>query len=191
MGLGWGQTRDPLVKKFNHLRNEFDFRKVHVHARIQEFSSGGGVSRSVWQKKLWQRFCFCFFSPQLILQKSWMVNFKEIYHFSRFQRGSNIFQGGGGPTVSRGGGSNSLFPIETHITCDFPGRVRTPCPLLWIRIWWNHEYVGSYLLQSNIVLKLVLIFSQILTCISTRLLPFKLKTFSSLWCIRWYLFFKV
>ena len=42
MGLGWGQTRDPLVKKFNHLRNEFDFWKVHGHARIQEFSSGGG-----------------------------------------------------------------------------------------------------------------------------------------------------
>ena len=40
-----------------------------------------------------------------------MVNFKEIYHISRFQRGSNIFQGG----------SNCLFPIETHITCDFPG----------------------------------------------------------------------
>ena len=33
-----------------------------------------------------------------------MVNFKEIYHFLRFQRGSNC-----------------LFPIETHITCDFPG----------------------------------------------------------------------
>ena len=31
-----------------------------------------------------------------------MVNFKEIFHFSRFQRGSNIFQGGGGPTFSRG-----------------------------------------------------------------------------------------
>ena len=35
-----------------------------------------------------------------------MVNFKENYHFSRFQGG---------------GGSNCLFPIETHITCDFPG----------------------------------------------------------------------
>ena len=41
-----------------------------------------------------------------------MVNFKENYHFSRFQ---------GGPTFSRGGGSNCLNPIETHITCDFPG----------------------------------------------------------------------
>ena len=51
-----------------------------------------------------------------------MVNFEENYHFSRFQRGSNIFQGGGGPTFSRGGGgSNCLNPIETHITCDFPG----------------------------------------------------------------------
>ena len=29
------------------------------------------------------------------------VNFKDIYHFSRFQRGSNIFQGG--PTFSRRG----------------------------------------------------------------------------------------
>ena len=44
-----------------------------------------------------------------------MVNFNEIYHFSRLQRGSNIFQGGGG------GGSNCLFPIETYIICDFPG----------------------------------------------------------------------
>ena len=31
------------------------------------------------------------------------------------------------------GGSNCLFPIETHITCDFPGGVGTPCPPLWIR----------------------------------------------------------
>ena len=58
-----------------------------------------------------------------------MVNFNENYHFSRFQRG---------PTFSMGvqlfqGGSNCLFPIETHITCDFPGGgggVQTPCPHL-------------------------------------------------------------
>ena len=44
----------------------------------------------------------------------------EIYRFSRFQRGSNIFQGG--PTFSGGGGgSDCLFPIETNIACDFPG----------------------------------------------------------------------
>ena len=73
-----------------------------------------------------------FFSTQLFY-RSQMVNFKDIYHFSRFQRGSNIYQGGwvqlfpGGG--GGGGGSNCLFLIETHITCDFPGGgVRTPCP---------------------------------------------------------------
>ena len=54
---------------------------------------------------------------------------KDIYHFSRFQRGSNIFQGGGGPTFSRG--SNCLFPVETHISCDFSRRGPDPlCPPL-------------------------------------------------------------
>ena len=44
-----------------------------------------------------------FFSPQLILQKS-MANFKEIYHFSRFQRGPTFSRGGGG-----GGGGGPIF----------------------------------------------------------------------------------
>ena len=57
-----------------------------------------------------------------------MVNFKEIYHFLRFQRGSNIFQGGGGVQLFPGGGSNCLFPIQTHITCDFPGGGGVPDP---------------------------------------------------------------
>ena len=44
-----------------------------------------------------------------------MVNFKEIYHFSRFQRGANIFQGGGGgvqllPGGGGGGGVQLLIP---------------------------------------------------------------------------------
>ena len=37
-----------------------------------------------------------------------MVNFNERYHFSRFQRGSNIFQGGGG------GGGGSVFVKSRH-----------------------------------------------------------------------------
>ena len=48
-----------------------------------------------------------------------MVNFKETFHFSKFERGSNIFQGV--ELFPGGGGSNCLFPIETHITCAFPG----------------------------------------------------------------------
>ena len=52
-----------------------------------------------------------------------MVNFKEIYHFSRFQRG-----GGGGTIFFQGGGSNCIYPIETLITCDFPGGSGPPVP---------------------------------------------------------------
>ena len=53
-------------------------------------------SRSVWQKKA----LTTFFLVLSLFYRSQMVNFIEIYHFSRFQRGSNIFQGG--PTFSRG-----------------------------------------------------------------------------------------
>ena len=51
-----------------------------------------------------------------------MVNLNKIYHFQG-SRGVQHFPGGGGggPTFSRGGGSNCLFPIDTHITYDFPG----------------------------------------------------------------------
>ena len=84
------------------------------------FSSGG--SRSIWQLK----------SPDnvfLVLSLfywSQMVNFEENYHFSRFQRGPT-FSGGGGSNFSRGV-SNYLYPIETHITCDFPGGLNPLTP---------------------------------------------------------------
>ena len=41
-----------------------------------------------------------------------MVNFEE-NSFFKVPEGVQLFPGGGG--------SNCLFPIETHITCDFPG----------------------------------------------------------------------
>ena len=58
-----------------------------------------------------------FFSPQLILLKAngqFQRNlsfFKVPEGVQHFPGGSNFFQGG----------SNCLFSIETHITCDFPG----------------------------------------------------------------------
>ena len=45
-----------------------------------------------------------------------MVNFREIYNFSRFQRGPT-FSRGGGPTFSRG--------VQF---CDFPGGGSGPLP---------------------------------------------------------------
>ena len=93
------------------------------HARIQEFSSGGGPGQS--DKKRSDN-VFFFFSPQLILQKS-NSHFQRSLSFFKVPEGSNFFQGGSN-FFQGGGGSNCLFPIETHITCDFPGRVWTPVP---------------------------------------------------------------
>ena len=57
-------------------------------------------------------FFFFFFLVLSLFNSRQMVNFKEIYHFSRFQRGSNIFQGG--PTFSRGG-VQLLIPYRNPI----------------------------------------------------------------------------
>ena len=68
----------------------------------------GGPGQS--DKKSSDNVFFFFFLVISFFYRSQMVNFKEIYHFSRFQRGSNIFRGGGGgggPTFSRGGGGNA------------------------------------------------------------------------------------
>ena len=76
---------------------------------------------------------FFFFSPQLILQKSngqFQRNlsfFKVPEGVQHFPGGSNFFQGG----------SNCLFSIETHITCDFPGGVQTPSPPLDPHLAWD------------------------------------------------------
>ena len=53
----------------------------------------GGPGQSD-KNKLWQRFFFFFFSVLSIFYRSQLVKFKEIYHFSRFQRESNLLQGG-------------------------------------------------------------------------------------------------
>ena len=91
---------------------------------------GGGPGQS--DQKSSDKTLF-FFLVLSLFYRSQMVNFKEIYHFSRFQRGSNIFQGGGVQLFPGGGGSNYLFPIETHISCDFPGGGSGPLSPLWIR----------------------------------------------------------
>ena len=100
---------------------------------------GGGVQVNLTKKAL--TFFFCFFLVLSLFNKSRMVNFKENYHFSRFKRGSNIFQGGSN-FFQGGGGSNCLFPIESHITCDFPGGSGHPVPPLDPHLHnWNRNQI--------------------------------------------------
>ena len=86
---------------------------------------GGGVRVNLTKKAL-----TTFFLVISLFYWSQTVNFEENYHFSRFQRGSNIFRGGGGGVQLFPRGSNCLCPIETHITCDFPGGSGPPDPPL-------------------------------------------------------------
>ena len=103
-----------------------------THARIQKFSSGGR-SRSNWQKS-----SDVFFLVLSLFYWSQMVNFEENYHFSVFQRGSNIFQVGGwvGPTFSRGG-VQLLIPHRNPHNLWFSSGGPDPLlpPPLWIRTW--------------------------------------------------------
>ena len=90
--------------------------RVHLafHARIQDFRQGGGAGGPGQSDKKSPDNVFLVLS--LFTEVKWLFSKKTI-----------IFQGSrGGPTFSRGvqlfpGGSNCLYPIETHITCDFPG----------------------------------------------------------------------
>ena len=84
------------------------------------FVRGGGPGQS--DKKALTTFFFQ--SSAYFTEVKWLISKKT--HFSRFQRGSNIFQGF--QLFPRG--SNCLYPIETHITCDFPGGSGPPDPPL-------------------------------------------------------------
>ena len=86
----------------------------------RNFGQGGGPGPTA-RKQPGQRF---YFSSQLILQFTEGVQWfycRENFTFPRIQRGSNIFQwgGGAGPTFSR---------WKMHINCDFPGGAQTPYP---------------------------------------------------------------
>ena len=83
------------------------------------FRQGGGGSGSIWHKKPWQRFFFLVLS---LFYWSQMVKFEENSFFKvpTFSRGFQLF-----PRES-----NCLYPIETHITCDFPGGSGPPDPPL-------------------------------------------------------------
>ena len=84
------------------------------------FMGGGGVQVSLTKKALFFLIFYFIFLVLNLFYRSQMANFKEISDFSRFQSGSNFFQGGV-QLFPGGSNSNCFFPKETHITCDFPG----------------------------------------------------------------------
>ena len=106
----------------------------------RNFHQGGGEGPGQSDKKA----VTTIFLVLSLFYRSQMVNFKEIYRFSRLQIGSNFFQG----VQLFQGVSNCLFPIETHLICDFPEGVRTPCPPpLWIRTWCSPH---SFMVKATI-----------------------------------------
>ena len=101
----------------------------------RNFRQGG--SRSVCQKSS-DVFVFLVLSLP-VFYRSQMVNFKEIYHFSRFQWGPNIFQGGGS-NFYQGGGVQLLIPHINPYNLWFsrgggPDPLFPPPPPLWVRTW--------------------------------------------------------
>ena len=114
--------------------------KHGTDARIQEFSSGRGEGPGQSDKKA----LTTIFLVLSLFYRSQMVNFKEIYRFSRLQMGSNFFSRGSNFFQ---GVSNCLFPIETHLICDFTEGVRTPCPPLWIPTWCSPH---SFMVKATI-----------------------------------------
>ena len=67
------------------------------------FVRGGGGPGQTDKKSSDNVFFFLFFFVLSLFFRSQMFNFKENYHFSRFQ---------GGPTFSRGGGVQLLIPCR-------------------------------------------------------------------------------
>ena len=114
--------------------------KHGTDARIQEFSSGGGGRVQVsLTKKLWQRF----FLVLSLFYRSQMVNFKEIYRFSRLHMGSIFFQG----VQLFPGGVQLLIPYRNHLICDFPEGPGPTAPPLWIRTWCSPH---SFMVKATI-----------------------------------------
>ena len=75
-----------------------------MHGSRNLHQGGPGQSDKKSSDNVFFFFFFFFFSVLSLFYTSQMVNLKEIYHFSRFQRGVKHFPGGGGVQLFPGGG---------------------------------------------------------------------------------------
>ena len=99
------RAHDSQIESDLNMRGSRNFRQG---------GGGGGPGQSDKKKRsdvgFFSVFFFFFFFLVLsLIYRSQMVNFKEIYHFSRSQMGSHIFQGGSNFFQGGGGGPIANF----------------------------------------------------------------------------------
>ena len=86
---------------------------------------GGGLDPGQFDKKTALITVFFFRSSGYFKEVKWSISKKSIIF--KVPEGVQHFPGG---VQLFAGGSNCLFPILTHITCDFPGGSGPPVPPL-------------------------------------------------------------
>ena len=109
----WRYWSDLVQGRYSlKLEEQYVYNCSDIMRGSRNFRQGGpGQSVKESSDNVFNFFFIFYFLVLSLFYWSQMVNFEENYHFSRFQRGSNIFQGG---VQLFPWGSNCLFPIETH-----------------------------------------------------------------------------
>ena len=105
--------------------------------RSRNFIQGGPGPTT--RKHSGQRFCFVFYSPQLILQFSVGVQlfyYRENYTFPRTLRGPTFFRGGGGSNFFQGGGGPNANFCRNPYSVIFQGGLDPYPPLLDLHMMW-------------------------------------------------------
>ena len=129
------------IWQYNILFCIFTVGKHGTDARIQGFSSGGGGEGPGQSDKKALTWTFLVLS---LFYRSQMVNFKEIYRFSRLQMGSNFFQG----VQLFPGGVQLLILYRNAFNLWFSRGGPDPLPPpLWIRTWCSHH---SFMVKATI-----------------------------------------
>ena len=108
----------------------------------RNFHQGGGGGKGPGQSD--KKALTTIFLVLSLFYRSQMVNFKEIYRFSRLQMGSNFFQG----VQLFPGGVQLLIPYRNPLNLWFSRGGPDPCPPpLWIHTWCSPH---SFMVKATI-----------------------------------------